>query len=217
MCFSATASFTAGAVLTVIGIASIRKSKNSSQTAFATIPILFAIQQISEGFVWLSLTNPDYAFMEEFSSYIFIFFAQVVWPFWVPYSICKMENKESRKRICKVFVGIGAIGSISLGYYLFSTPLQAEVMGAHIAYVRENPEGLWMITGILMYVVATIGPPMLSSVKNMWVIGGALLISFIVAKIFYTEHTISVWCFFAAIISILVWWVVKKEKKTQAK
>jgi hypothetical protein len=183
MCFSASASFTAGAVLSVIGITSIKKAKNSSDTAFASIPLIFAIQQISEGFVWLSLTNPDYAFMEEFSSLTFIFFAQVVWPFWVPYSICKMENKESRKQMCKVLVGTGVIAAAGLGYYLMVTPPNAEILGAHIAYPRELPEGFITIAGILLYVVATIGPPIVSSVKYMWVIGGALLISYIAAQI----------------------------------
>ncbi len=103
MCFSAGASFTAGAVLTVIGVVSIRESHERQQIPFASIPLLFAIQQIFEGFVWLSFTNPDFAFTRWVSAYMFIFIAQVVWPFWVPFSILMLEHSFGyRKHSCNL-------------------------------------------------------------------------------------------------------------------
>ena len=59
MCFSASASFGAGIVLTGIGVASIKKSDTRSKSLFASIPLIFGIQQITEGFLWLALSNPD--------------------------------------------------------------------------------------------------------------------------------------------------------------
>jgi len=57
MCFSATASFGASAVLGVIGIVAVAKAKTNPQRVFATIPLIFSVQQLSEGFLWLSLKN----------------------------------------------------------------------------------------------------------------------------------------------------------------
>ena len=55
MCFSANASFGAGVVLTIIGVAAIKKVQHPSQILFASIPLLFAVQQISEGILWITL------------------------------------------------------------------------------------------------------------------------------------------------------------------
>lgn len=53
MCFSATASFTASAVLGITGIATLRQVKFKSLIFLACLPLLFAIQQFNEGLIWL--------------------------------------------------------------------------------------------------------------------------------------------------------------------
>ena len=57
MCFSATASLTAGGLLSLTGIATLKKAKDNKRNAFAAIPLIFGIQQITEGILWLSLEN----------------------------------------------------------------------------------------------------------------------------------------------------------------
>ncbi len=106
MCFSTSASFGAGAILAVIGVASIKKAKSPSETFFASIPLIFSFQQFTEGFVWLSLSNPTYAFLQQISTYTFLFIAQVIWPTWVPLSIFLLEKKSKRKIIQKILIGI---------------------------------------------------------------------------------------------------------------
>jgi len=53
MCFSAEASFIAGGILSIAGIVTLAKTQNPSYRALASIPLLFGLQQIGEGFVWL--------------------------------------------------------------------------------------------------------------------------------------------------------------------
>ena len=67
MCFSAAASFTAGAVLTGIGVATLRKVEHPTYYLFASIPLLFAVQQFSEGVLWLTLpsANPDFGGLKQ--------------------------------------------------------------------------------------------------------------------------------------------------------
>lgn len=103
MCFSANASFTAGTVLTVIGAISVRKVRVPSQIFFASIPIIFAIQQFSEGFLWLSLTKPAFAELKVSMTFIFLFFAQIVWPFWVPFAVMKMNDTGKGKSFEKYY------------------------------------------------------------------------------------------------------------------
>ena len=97
MCFSTSASFGAGVVLAVIAIAAIKKAKSGPETFFAGIPLMFSFQQITEGFVWVSLSNPGYSSLQQVSTYTFLFIAQVVWPLWVPLSIYLLEKNEKRK------------------------------------------------------------------------------------------------------------------------
>src|SRR5687767_13496932 len=116
MCFSANASFGTGVVLAVIGIASLRKVEKPSQLLFASIPLIFAIHQISEGFVWLSLTDPVNLTYQRVTTYIYLFIAQIFWPAWTPLSIALLETKSNRSKILKVFVGVGVIVSAYLIY-----------------------------------------------------------------------------------------------------
>lgn len=51
MCFSAAASFIAGTTLSAIGVATLRNTKTTSELPFAAIPLLFGLQQLTEGVV----------------------------------------------------------------------------------------------------------------------------------------------------------------------
>jgi hypothetical protein len=203
MCFSAGASFGAGIVLSIIGIASIKKAETKSAIVFASIPLIFALQQITEGFLWLALSNPDFAFLRWPTTYIFLFFAQIVWPFWVPFSILVLEKNQRRKKIERVLMAIGVVVSLYLAYCLISYHVEAKILGMHIAYGQNYPTGLSRYGGVL-YIIATVATPFFSSIKRMWTLGTAILISYIMTTIFYTDYIVSVWCFFASIISISV-------------
>jgi hypothetical protein len=204
MCFSAGASFGAGAVLSVVGLAAIKKAETPSQVLFASIPLIFSVQQVTEGFLWLSLTDPAYAPLQQVSTYNFLFFAQVVWPIWVPLSILKFEPRERRRTFEKILVGIGAFVSLYLAYCLLSYHVEAKVIGHHISYEQDYPALLGRYGGLL-YVIATVAPPFFSRVKRMWMLGVTVFISYVITAILYTDYIVSVWCFFASIISIAVY------------
>ncbi len=213
MCFSATASFSAGIILSTIGVASIKKAETKSQLAFASIPLIFAVQQITEGFLWLALSNPDFATMQWPATYLFLFFAQVVWPFWVPYSILKIEKNARKRKVKRGLMALGAAVSLYLGYCLIAFPVEASISGMHITYEQAYPAALSLIVGLL-YIIATIVPPFFSSVRKMWLLGTAILISYIITSVFYTDYIVSVWCFFASIISIAVYVIILEMKKS---
>jgi hypothetical protein len=213
MCFSAGASFGAGAVLTVIGVGSIRKVHSSSQLFFASIPLIFAIQQVSEGFLWLALQNPKFAPLQQITTYLFLFFAQVLWPVWVPYAIMKLETNKRRRKIGRIFVGIGAIVSVSLAFCLLNFPPEAKIVGRHILYVQGIARP-FIRYGCILYAVATIVPPFFSSIRRMWILGLLILVSYVISAIFYMDYIVSVWCFFASIISISIYAIIYGMKKS---
>ncbi len=115
MCFSAEASFAGGAIITVIGIASLRKASKTSQLPFASIPLIFGVQQISEGFVWLSLQSPHPPPGLTLPSMIFLLTALVIWPTMIPFSVLRMEESEKKRRMLKFMLVAGFITSLYYG------------------------------------------------------------------------------------------------------
>ncbi|MHA4807858.1 DUF6629 family protein [Flavitalea flava] len=79
MCFSATASFISGGVLSAVGVLLIKKTEKKSGFPFASIPLLFGIQQIGEGIIWLTFHNntPE---LKIVMTFIYSVFSHVLWP-----------------------------------------------------------------------------------------------------------------------------------------
>ncbi|MBK9592625.1 MAG: hypothetical protein IPO32_14400 [Crocinitomicaceae bacterium] len=214
MCFSANASFAAGIALTVIGIATVRKAKQPNQIAFASIPIIFAVQQFSEGILWLALTHPEYRFLKEEATYTFLFFAQVIWPIWVPWAIMILEKKEQRKRIQKIMLTISLTVTIYLLFCLFIFDVDARIGSNHIHYALDYPASIGKF-GAMLYIFVTISPPYFSRVKGMWILATIILISYIITFIFYRDYLLSVWCFFSALISVVIYYIISKIPKKE--
>jgi hypothetical protein len=213
MCFSTTASFASFAILTTVGAVGIKYVKKPSQKYFAAIPFLFAIQQLIEGFVWIGILNN--AAWKTIPIHLFIFFAQVVWAFWVPYSILKMETQAKRIRIIKVCLWIGIALAVYISYCLIFFNTTAFINGHHVNYKLYFPHQYYPILGLL-YLLPIIVPPITSSLPEIRLIGILLLLSFIITKLLFNDEVISVWCFFAAIISSIVYWVLRNHAKTKA-
>lgn len=209
MCFSATASFSAGIVLTAVGIATIKKAKLPNQKLFASIPFIFAAQQIVEGFLWLALPNPEYMLAQQGLTYAFLFVAQIMWPIWVPLSIYYLTPKADRKTIQKILVATGLFTGVALATSLLIFDSTAKIHGNHVLYNQTFPDSLRYI-GVGFYLVVTILPLYFSSVKNLWILGLGIFVAYVVSFIFFSRYLLSVWCFFAAIISVTVYVIIAK-------
>lgn len=215
MCFSTTASFGAGAILAVVGVVSLKKVQASSQLLFALFPIVFSLQQFTEGFVWVTLTNVNYQDYRSIPIYAFVFFAQVLWTLWVPLSFYLIEENMKRKKTLAVFVWIGLAISLFHFYNLLFYDVTASIKPYHIYYDLDFPLKHNIITESL-YLLTIIVPPFISSIRRTHVLGILLLTSFLITKLYFNDYIISVWCFFAAITSLFVYIIMKnlKEKKT---
>lgn len=212
MCFSANASFSAGVILTVIGIATIKKAEKPSQLLFASIPLIFGIQQIAEGVLWLSLPHPQLLGIQRVFTFIFLFFAQVIWPIWTPYAIIKLQKRKTWTLLQKLFVAMGLMVGLYLGACLYIFPVEAKLVGHHILYIQEYPLVMKKIV-ILFYASATIVPTFFSSIKKMWLLGATIVVSYGISFYFYDQYVLSVWCFFSSLISISIYAIVTQLSK----
>ena len=203
MCFSAAASFTMGSVLGVIGTFSMKQVRTPSQIAFASIPFLFTIQQFSEGLTWLTNAGKLPLEWQLPLGIFFLAFAQVVWPTWVPLSFWLLEKDKSRKKILLLLVAVAAVLSFYLAYCLASYPVHVMITGHHVGYKLDYPSAGNNFTRVIYFIVIVF-PPFISGAKKTGWLGIALLLSFLLSAFFFSEYLISVWCFFAAAISVMV-------------
>jgi hypothetical protein len=213
MCFSAEASFGASAVIGTLGVVTLKKAKTTNQIPFASIPLLFAVQQASEGMLWIGLSSANHDSWKHFPVYIFLIFAQLVWPVWIPFSTLQLEHNRKRRTIIKVILGMGTLVSLYLMYCMFVYDLKAEIHSGHIKYTLSFPMAFAWISSVF-YFVPTVVPLFVSSFKRIQLLGLAVLAAFVFSKIYFAEHLISVWCFFAAILSLVILWITSKFKKT---
>ncbi len=206
MCFSATASFAAGGALTAGGVLTLSKAKTKKELPFASIPILFGIQQIIEGVVWLSFGS---ATLNTVATYSYSVFSHSLWPILVPISVFLIETDHHRKNILKIFCLVGLIVGLYLLYFIFANSVKSSVIGGSIAY--QSPH-LYTLLIMAMYITATCGSCLFSSHKMINIFGATALIGFIISAWFFIETFLSVWCFFSAVLSILIYWHFKNEK-----
>lgn len=207
MCFSATASFGAAALLTGVAVVAKRKCQEPKQWGIAAIPAVFAIQQFTEGFVWLSLTKESYAGWSQNSTFWFLFFAEVFWPVWIPFAMVLVEKNRWQKQILYTLLGLGLVLSTYSIYSLMAYPIHARVLGNHIQYWIDTPP-YWTMFVLVVYGIVTVVPTFFSSVSRMWWLGITIAGSYVVSLALFPHHIVSVWCYFAAIISVLVVFVL---------
>ena len=214
MCFSATASFGASVCLAGLGIASMRKVSSPRQYGFASIPLVFAVQQFAEGVVWMSLEHESWSGFTHIASMAFLIFAQVVWPIWLPASFVMLEEDPKRRKILRLFLIPGIMVAAYFLYGLTTLPLVTEAINHHVFYRLAFPIQLIPYAAAL-YLSATLVPPLYSRKRKVKLIGIVLLVSYVIARLFFQPSLISVWCFLAIVIGLLVYMVLRDDKRTE--
>jgi hypothetical protein len=207
MCFSAAASIAGGVVISGVGVITEKQNLKPEQRLFASVPLIFALQQFAEGVVWLTLRSAGHTEIQGIATHIFLGIALVVWPSLVPIAMLLMEKSKDRRFGLTGLAAVGAVVSIYNAFSLFHYQVTPQIQSLHIVYMDNFPTTFAMIP--VLYVVSTVLPLFVSSVKRMWMMGTMILISLVVTVIFFIEFVTSVWCFFAAILSVMIYWILQ--------
>jgi len=243
MCFSAKASFIAGALLTTAGACNVLqvvlntpKSMNTAQrntlTAFAAIPMVFGLHQISEGFVWLDPENL-------LAIRIFAYLAWTIWPVYIALSSCLIEfhrptslPTESiawcawprkyfsaatrKKHLCiNIFLGVLCYGVFT--YCLWAVePLSVNTIHGRMEYktcqkyVEAVPES-WNKLGRFVYTYTVVASLFLSSMNYSMVLSMATGTAAAISYYLWEAQFESTWCYFASFISSIIIIMVRSE------
>ena len=212
MCFSATASFTAGAALLGVGALTLRRTTLSVEVPFASIPVLFGIQQLIEGGLWL--TFPDQApHLNTILTHIYSLFSHVLWPIFVPIAVLLLEPVRWRRTALKALAVSGALAGLYLLYFWAMDPTTSRVVGQHIIY--DSPH-FYIAPILVLYVLSTCVSSLVSSHSAVRWFGAVSLASYAAASAFYAVWFISVWCFLAAVMSATVWLYFREPRRLAA-
>ena len=212
MCFSAGASFTASAVLTVVGVETVKKVHKPAQLAFAGIIAFFAFQQFLEGVLWVVIPGARHPELQKAVTYTFLIMAEFIWPILIPLSVLLMEESKRQKRILGALLAVGT--GIGLYYlrHIVLYELHAEIIGRHIVY-RSSMMHPHATPATLIYVFATLTPFFVASIRRVYIMGMIMTLSFLVSAVFYREYLTSVWCFFAAVMSFVIFYIIRDARK----
>jgi hypothetical protein len=200
MCFSASVSFGAAAILVLTGVAALTKVRTLSELPLAAVPLLFAAQQAIEGFLWRAV--PDGRDHTVALATLFTTIGLIVWPLLIPVAIALVEREAPRRLAMLLLVPAGIGVAVNYAAILLSRPYRAWPVGHTLTYVNNHPISPVML-GI--YILCTCTPPLLSASRTLMLFGIIAIAGLAISLVAFYESFISVWCFFAALASLTIW------------
>jgi Family of unknown function (DUF6629) len=201
MCFSATANFVGSGVLGAVGAVTLTKVKHKRELLFASLPMLFAVHQFTEGFVWLGLDGILSPAVAHDMGAAFMLYAQGLLPFLLPLSVFLFEaDRKSRGRMLP-FVVLGGATTLYILWALTAFPLQLYVKGNSIVYINQATNNTAVA---VLYVIATCGSLFFSKIRMMVIFGAANLAILLAVMEFKRYAFTSLWCAYAAVASVII-------------
>lgn len=208
MCFSATASFSVAAATAAIGIAAVTQATRPRELPVAIVPLLFAAQQTVEGVLWLQLTGAGDTGTVVALATTFLVYAEVLWPAYAALAVLLIEPDRRRRRVLQGLAVIGCVLAIYLLVSLLGNPPDAAIRGHSISYTSDVHPLSWQM---VPYLLCTCGAVLISSHRLIQVFGAVVAVGFLVSAYVYMASFISVWCFFAAADSTLLYFYFRRR------
>jgi len=201
MCFSATANFVGSTVLGAVGVVTLTRVKHRREWLFASLPLLFAIHQFIEGFVWLGLDGILSPAVAHDMGAAFMLYAQGLLPFLLPLSVFLFEPTAQARQRMIPFLILGLGTTLYILWALTAFPTQIYIKENTIVYVNQatNHEAV-----AVLYVIATCGSLFFSKIRPMIIFGVANLVILLVVMGVKRYAFTSLWCAYAAVASVII-------------
>ena len=212
MCVSATVNFVGSGVLGAVGVVTLTKVKHRREMLFASLPILFAIHQFIEGFVWLGLDGILSPTVTHDMGAAFMLYAQGLLPFLLPLSVLLFEPGAKARRRMLPFLGIGSATTLYILWALTAYSTEIYVKGNSIVYMNQATNNTAVA---VFYVIATCGTLFFSQVRAMVLFGAANLAILLVVMEVKRYAFTSLWCAYAAVASVIIlayFWKSSEER-----
>ena len=221
MCFSASVSYSAAAVLVTTGVYAVRQARRllPPYLMWALVPVFFGLQQAFEGRVWQELDAGDAVAAVPFALG-FHFFSHFLWLWWLPLASYLVESGQAgmigrvRKRVFAGCATFGAFsGTLVYSVMLFHPEWMTVAVRQHsINYSFSVP---WRssihlpITPAALYAMTILVPLLFSSHRLIRIFGVLAALSMVLTSAAYDYAYVSVWCFFAAALSLYLVYMIR--------
>ncbi|MFK8186576.1 MAG: DUF6629 family protein [Phormidesmis sp.] len=221
MCFSAAASFTASALLITTGLYSVKIAwgKETSWLPLAVVPVGFGIQQGLEGLVWLGLHSAQ-ATLTHTGSVGYLFFSHGFWPFWIPLAAFFLAQNPKTKQILGGVMAVGLLFALFLYVPMVIAPngFNAIINHGSIDYQTHLIyDALWPRGGSrLIYLTIAALPMWLINRWHSRLFAGLSALSLVATYGAFNYAFVSVWCFFAAILSFYIVYLIQSNPLSEA-
>jgi len=200
--YFAVLNFTLSGAIGLVGILTLRKVSTPNEVVFALLPLLFALHQFTEGFVWLGVGGHIEKKAFDLAVGIFIYYSQGALPFLVPLAVWLIEKVVWRKRILGLLTLLGLGLAIYTMYGLSTIPSSVSVVNNTLYY--NNPWTANLYDAII-YIITTCASLMLSSSISIALFGLLNLIGISIIFLLRPYGFTSLWCLYAAVISGLLY------------
>jgi hypothetical protein len=221
MCFSASVSYSAAAVLVTTGVYAVQQARRlpPPYLMWALVPVLFGMQQVFEGRVWQEIDAGDAGAAVPFALG-FHFFSHFLWLWWLPLGSYLVEPGQAtkigkiRKRVFGGCAMFGAFaGTLVYSEMLFhpewmSVALREQSITYDFSFPYRSPIHL-PITPAALYALTILVPLLFSSHRLIRIFGVLVVLSMVLASETYSYAYVSVWCFFAAALSLYLVYMIR--------
>ena len=181
---------------------------------WALVPVFFGVQQAFEGRVWQMLDAGNTSAAVSYALG-FHFFSHFLWLWWLPLCSYLVESGKVRKRVsggCAIF---GAFAGTLVYSVMLSHPewMSVAVRGHSIHYSFSVPYRssfhLWL-TPAAVYALTILVPLLSSSHRHIRIFGALVAVSMALASKVLDHAYVSVWCFFAAVLSLYLVYMIRE-------
>jgi hypothetical protein len=184
--------------------------REPKQILLASLPLLFGLHQLDEALVWWGLQGRISESIGRVGVWIYMLFALALLPALVPIAVFAIERSTARRRVIGLFTLLGIGVGFSLGVALFQGSVNAAIDGRHISYdVSALSQGSQLTA---LYVIAACGALVLCSYRDIAALGLLNLIAVPVLMWMTVSGFISLWCFWAAIVSVLIDYHLRRRR-----
>lgn len=222
MCFSATVSYSSAAVLVATGLYAVQQARRLQPPywMWALVPVFFGFQQAFEGRVWQELDAGNANAAVPFALG-FHFFSHFLWLWWFPLCSYLVEPDKAsktgqlRKRVmggCTIFGAFA--GALVYSFMLFHPDWMSVAVREHSIHysfsVTYRSSIHIPVRAATLYALTILVPLLFSSRRQIRFFGGLVALSMVLASVAYGYAYVSVWCFFAAVLSLYIVYMIRR-------
>jgi hypothetical protein len=212
MCFSPEADFTASVVVGAVGVETLRRVRTRRELIVGALPLLFALHQFTEAFVWLGLRGEVSGGLAHTATDIYVIYAYAVLPVIVPVGFYLIEPSSTRRRWVLPFIVLGVLVGGYMLWRVTQYPIYAQEQASCINYLTNTP---LETQAAVAYVIATCTPALLSSRRYLQWFGVVNLVGVAIAFSVREAEFTSVWCLYAALVSVLILEHFRRQRRLE--